>query len=87
MKKVWNIRYKKDNAEKLKYEALLNRHLESYQKQYNHVHLNLTSDPEIYKLTTEKRLDSFDGSEDWGMVTLLFNLDTYLLICCSQPDT
>lgn len=74
-------------AEKMNYETLLNRHLEAYQKQYNRVQLNLPSDTKLCKLTTEKRLDSFDGSEDWGMVALLFNYGRYLLISCSQPGT
>ena len=73
------------NAEKLDYEKLLNRHLEVYQKQYNRVHLSLPSDQNNCNLTTEKRLNSFAGSEDWGMVALLFNYGRYLLISSSQP--
>ena len=69
------------------YENLFNNHLQAYQKQYNRVHLNLPSDPNLCKLTTEKRLNSFSGSEDWGMVALLFNYGRYLLISSSQPGT
>ena len=72
------------NVEKIDYDTLLNRHLEAYQKQYNRVHLNLPSDESHSKLTTEKRLDTFAGSEDWGMVALLFNYGRYLLISSSQ---
>ena len=73
------------NIEKLNYDSLIKRHLEAYQKQYNRVHLSLPSSSENIKLTTEKRLKAFDGSEDWGMVELLFNYGRYLLISCSQP--
>jgi alpha-L-fucosidase 2 len=72
------------NVAKIDYDTLLNRHLEAYQKQYNRVHLNLPSDESHSKLTTEKRLDTFAGSEDWGMVALLFNYGRYLLISSSQ---
>ena len=73
------------NAEKSNYENLLERHIEAYQKQYNRVHLSLPSDQKNCNLTTEKRLNSFAGSEDWGMVALLFNYGRYLLISSSQP--
>ena len=74
-------------VEKMDYDSLLNNHLEAYQKQYKRVHLNLPSDANLSKLTTEKRLNSFSGSEDWGMVALLFNYGRYLLISSSQPGT
>ena len=74
-------------VEKMDYDSLLNNHLEAYQKQYKRVHLNLPSDANFSKLTTEKRLNSFSGSEDWGMVALLFNYGRYLLISSSQPGT
>ena len=76
---------KLSKVEKMDYDTLLNNHLESYQKQYNRVHLNLPSDEKISQYTTEKRLNSFTGSEDWGMVALLFNYGRYLLISSSQP--
>ena len=74
-----------NNVEKMNYDSLLDNHLEVYQSQYNRVHLNLPSDESISKLTTEKRLNSFTGSQDWGMVALLFNYGRYLLISSSQP--
>lgn len=72
-------------VEKIDYDTLLNNHLEAYQKQYGRVHLNLPSDANNSKLTTEKRLNAFTGSGDWGMVALLFNYGRYLLISSSQP--
>ena len=74
-----------NKVEKMDYDTLLNNHLEAYQKQYNRVHLNLPSDEKNSQLTTEKRLNSFTGSQDWGMVSLLFNYGRYLLISSSQP--
>ena len=73
------------NAEKMKYDDLLTLHLEAYQEQYNRVHLNLPSDENNCNMTTDKRLNSFAGSSDFGMVALLFNYGRYLLISSSQP--
>ena len=66
------------------YTELLNRHLSAYQEQYNRVHLYLPSSAENAKLTTEKRLEAFTGSTDWGMAALMFNYGRYLLISSSQ---
>lgn len=66
------------------YAELLSRHLTAYRNQYNRVRLNLPSVASHAKLTTEKRLQKFDGSSDWGMVALLFNYGRYLLISSSQ---
>jgi len=73
-----------ENAEKYTYAQLLERHLAKYQEQYNRVKLYLPS-TDNKNLTTEKRLDAFSGSKDWGMVSLLFNYGRYLLISSSQP--
>lgn len=81
-----NANYLK-NIENIDYDTMLKRHLEAYQKQYNRVHLSLPSNEKNRKLTTVKRLDAFAGSEDWGMVSLLFNYGRYLLISCSQPGS
>ena len=69
----------------LTYDELLARHTAAYQEQYNRVHLSLPSVAKNSRLTTEKRLDAFAGSNDWGMVALLFNYGRYLLISSSQP--
>ena len=66
------------------YDELLQRHQEAYQEQYNRVRLALPSTGNS-ELPTNKRLDSFTGSTDWGMVALLFNYGRYLLISSSQP--
>ena len=72
-----------NQARQHSYEELLRRHVEAYQAQYNRVRLNLSSTANS-QLTTEKRLQSFAGSSDWGMVALLFNYGRYLLISSSQ---
>ncbi len=83
------------NAEKFKFSQLLKRHIEKYQEQYNRVSLNISAYPEMKshaisfspnaKLPTNQRLDKFYGSDDMGMVELLFNFGRYLLISSSQP--
>ena len=73
-----------NSARQHDYAELLSRHIEAYQAQYNRVHLHLTSTAANSKLTTEKRLQKFTGSTDWGMVALLFNYGRYLLISSSQ---
>lgn len=73
-----------DDASQYDYETLLARHIETYQKQYNRVKLTLPS-TDNSQLPTDKRLDAFTGSKDWGMVALLFNYGRYLLISSSQP--
>lgn len=67
-----------------KYEQLLKRHIAKYQEQYNRVKLSLPSYGNNNNLTTVERLDKFYGSEDYGMVALLFNYGRYLLISSSQ---
>ena len=71
------------NAEKYDYETLLKRHIEAYKEQYDRVHLSLPSTANC-DLPTDKRLDKFAGSGDYGMVALLFNYGRYLLISSSQ---
>ncbi len=70
-------------AKEKKADELLKRHIAKYQEQYNRVKLNLTSD-DNQKLPTVQRLDKFYGSQDYGMVALLFNYGRYLLISSSQ---
>ena len=71
------------NAETMKFDQLMKRHLTEYQKQYNRVKLSLTSS-DNQKLPTDQRLDKFYNSTDMGMVSLLFNYGRYLLIASSQ---
>lgn len=66
------------------YDELLERHVKVYKEQYDRVKLYLPS-TDNSQLPTDKRLDSFKGSKDWGMIALLFNYGRYLLISSSQP--
>ena len=72
-----------NNAFERSYEELLSRHIAAHQSQFNRVRLSLPSTTNS-QLTTEKRLEKFSGSKDWGMVALLFNYGRYLLISSSQ---
>jgi len=65
------------------YDELLGRHREAYRQQYGRVRLSLPATGNS-ELSTDKRLESFYGSEDWGMAALLFNYGRYLLISSSQ---
>ena len=81
------------NAEKYNFKQLLKRHIDKFQQQYNRVHIRLSAYPESNagklsaneKLPTNERLSKFYGSDDMGMVELLFNFGRYLLISSSQP--
>lgn len=70
-------------------DVLLKRHVAKYQAQYNRVSLDLSPNPKTIspnaKLPTDQRLDKFYGSDDMGMVALMFNFGRYLLISSSQP--
>ena len=65
------------------FDQLLKRNMAQYQAQYERVKLNLASS-ENQKLPTDQRLNKFYGSQDMGMVALLFNYGRYLLISSSQ---
>ena len=71
-------------AMKLGYQQLLKRHTDKYQHLYNRVRLSLPSDDSNRLLPTDERLQKFYGSNDQGMVALLFNYGRYLLISSSQ---
>lgn len=73
-----------DAAQELSYKKLLRRHVEAYRLQYDRVSLELPSGANA-SLPTDKRLDAFSGSDDMGMVALMFNYGRYLLISSSQP--
>ena len=66
------------------FEELLKRHEEAYSQQFSRVSLAL-EDGANAQLPTDKRLDAFYGSDDMGMVALMFNYGRYLLISSSQP--
>ena len=66
------------------FKWLQKRHEEAFAKQFGRVRLEL-EDGDNANLPTDKRLDAFFGSDDMGMVALMFNYGRYLLISSSQP--
>ena len=66
------------------YKTLFNRHLDAYKDQYDRVALDLPAGQNS-DLPTDRRLKAFSGSDDMGMVALMFNYGRYLLISSSQP--
>ena len=66
------------------YNELLTRHLKKYQEQYKRVSLSLGG-KDASNLPTDERLAHFAGSDDMGMVALMFQYGRYLLISSSQP--
>ncbi len=71
-------------AQKMSYKTLLKRHIAAYKDQYDRVDLDLPAGANA-SLPTKARLSSFTGSDDMGMVELMFNYGRYLLISSSQP--
>lgn len=75
-----------EEGKKQSYESLLQRHKEEYQKYYNRVSINLTSQPDT--IPTDVRLEKFKESKsDLYLVELLFQYGRYLLISSSRPGT
>ena len=70
-------------AETMPFATLYKRHVTLYKSQYDRVKLSLSS-TDNQCLPTVQRLDKFYGSQDMGMVALLFNYGRYLLISSSQ---
>ena len=66
------------------FKSLQKRHQKAFAEQFGRVVLDL-KDGDNAKLPTDKRLDAFYGSDDMGMVALMFNYGRYLLISSSQP--
>lgn len=71
-------------ASRYTYAQLLGRHVKAYQEQYRRATLSLPSGGNA-ALPTDRRLAAFAGSDDMGMVALMFNYGRYLLISSSQP--
>ena len=71
-------------AAKMSYGTLRKRHVNAYYEQYGRSAINLPAGGNA-ALPTDQRLDKFTGSDDMGMVELMFNYGKYLLISSSQP--
>lgn len=66
------------------YATILRRHVAKYQEQYQRVSLQIGKDTDS-SLPTDERLAHFLGSDDMGLVALMFQYGRYLLISSSQP--
>lgn len=71
-------------ASSKKYDQLLSRHSDFYQKYFNRVSLNLGSTDET-KNPTDIRIKEFSTGIDPSLVALYFQFGRYLLISSSQP--
>ncbi len=69
------------------YAKLSERHLKAYQPQYSNVSLKLENGANAKLSSTVARTKAFYGSDDMGMIALLFNYGRYLLLCSSQPGS
>jgi len=69
----------------MNYDKIHQRHLDAYCPQYNTVSLSLKNGQNAKAASTLERTKAFYGSDDMGMIALLFNYGRYLLICSSQP--
>ena len=73
------------NAMALGYDALKEKHEETYHKYYDRVKLKLGEDK--YKgVSTSKRIEMFGTRTDNYLVATYFQFGRYLLISSSQPD-
>ncbi len=72
-----------DAVLKMNGDELRKRHIAKYSEQFKRVKLDLPAGANA-SLPTNQRLDKFYGSDDMGMVALLFNYGRYLLISSSQ---
>ena len=81
-----------DQAERIRFPELLNRHVKRYQEQYNRVSLVLSdqtsksSQNSPSSLPTDERLEAFEkDASDLDLVALMMQYGRYLLISSSQP--
>lgn len=73
-------------AAKKNYKNLFTAHVADYQKYFNRVRLNLSTDAANLSKTTTERLKAFgDGSDDASFAALYFQFGRYLLISSSRP--
>ncbi|MEN2412255.1 glycoside hydrolase family 95 protein [Flavobacterium mesophilum] len=74
------------NALSKKYNDELKAHIQTYQKYFNRVSLNLGTSEQAKK-PTDIRIKEFANSSDPALVALYFQFGRYLLISSSQPGT
>lgn len=76
------------NAAKLGYEKLKQRHIEDHSNLFNRVAIDLgKSTPEVSKLPTDQRLRANRKAPDHDFEELYFQFGRYLLIASSRPGS
>lgn len=74
--------------EKTDYQSIKRQHIQDHQKLYRKARLDLSADPQLDALPTDRRLERMQAGEmDLGMEALLFHYGRYLLIASSRPGT
>lgn len=68
------------------YQDLRQRHVEDHQALFNRVQLHLGDSIAPENMSTDERIEKY-GSNDPGLVELLFNYGRYLMIASSRPGT
>ena len=73
-------------ASKRTYAELLGEHIADYKRLYDRFQITLgTPDPERLKLSTAKRVVTYEPGKDTALETLLYQYARYLMISCSRP--
>ncbi|MCM8570382.1 glycoside hydrolase family 95 protein [Gramella jeungdoensis] len=76
-----------ENAGKLGFKLLKQRHVQDYQKYFDRVQLELGNE-DLSSLPTDDRMARIkDGQKDLSLIPLLFQYGRYLLISSSRPGT
>jgi alpha-L-fucosidase 2 len=80
---------KLDEAAKVSYEDLKEKHIEDYQKLFNRMSFMLEDEANTHKsLPVDERLEQVkQGKEDLHLISLYFQFGRYLLIACSREGT
>ena len=76
-----------DNAEKLGFDALLERHVADHQALYNRSSLELFGGDEKLLPTDERLFAHEKGADDLDLYALYYNFGRYLTIASSRPGT
>lgn len=69
------------------YKQAKQDHIETYQKQFNRVHLDIGQNAEQLKKPTDQRIKEFSKTFDPSLLSTYFQFGRYLLIASSQPGT
>jgi len=80
------VRAQSDAAANRNYDELLAEHTKDYTGLYDRFQIKLgTTDLEKMKLSTAKRVETYEPGKDGGLEALLYQYARYLMISCSRP--